>query len=276
MLQRYVNFRSIVSLAFAAAGGAVLSSSAMADTRCVGAAGYASDLSNYIAETSLCVEETDVLRADVEQELADRVNAARTALGLAPITRRGSLDMAAKAHALDMASRDYVAHADLEGRDHLFRIRAMDRELLVGDFGANVIKLASSTSGAQLFQTLSQDEENALNLVRSSFSDMGIGIAEANGALYLVMTFAEAAGKLEQPIPPQIEGRQSMSASLEDGTGAQVGWSITDASTGALVTNGTFGRLRATRLDRETVGAVDIIVQDGARLTMVKGPLVAR
>ncbi|MGB1068796.1 MAG: CAP domain-containing protein [Henriciella sp.] len=248
----------------------------MADTRCVGAAGYASDLSNYIAETSLCVEETDVLRADVEQELADRVNAARTALGLAPITRRGSLDMAAKAHALDMASRDYVAHADLEGRDHLFRIRAMDRELLVGDFGANVIKLASSTSGAQLFQTLSQDEENALNLVRSSFSDMGIGIAEANGALYLVMTFAEAAGKLEQPIPPQIEGRQSMSASLEDGTGAQVGWSITDASTGALVTNGTFGRLRATRLDRETVGAVDIIVQDGARLTMVKGPLVAR
>ena len=276
MLRNYVSLKSIVSFAFAAAGGVVLNSSAMADTACVGAVGYSSDLSNYIAEANSCVDTAEVLRADVEQDLAGRVNAARVALGLSPIGRRDSLDLAAKAHALDMASRNYVAHSDLEGRDHLFRIRAMDRELLFGDFGANVIKLAATTSGAELFQTLSQDQENALNLVRSSFSDMGIGVAEADGSLYLVMTFAEAAGKLETPIPSQLAKRQSMSAYLDDSAGAQVGWSITDASTGAHVTNGTFGRLRAARLDHEMVGAVDIIVQDGARLTMVKGPLVAR
>jgi uncharacterized protein YkwD len=275
MLQIYDKLKSSSLLAVAAAGGLAVAPVAMADGICSGEAGYGNGLVEYVSQAEICVNQTNAVATEIAESVAQDINRARIALGLPELNRRDGLDMASQAHALDMAKHDYVAHTDMQGRDHLYRIGAFDRSVLVGDFGANVVKVPASFSAGRIFNTMGKGEENALNLVRESFTDMGVGIAEADGAYYVVVTFADVEGELETALPLSPQSQQSLAASLEDRSLRAVKWGLSDAQTGEAYRQTFSSRLSPRRLDAGRDAAVYVIAVAGAEQVTLKGPLVA-
>ncbi len=273
MLQRYDTLKSLSLLAFAVAGGALLAAPAAAEADCQHLRGSMSSLTDYVTHSTDCVEGAQSLIADTEIALAEEVNAARETLGLAPLQRREGLDMAARVHALDMSDRNYLAHRDPEGRDHLYRIRAFDRSILVGDFGANVIKVPARYSGRDILNSMGQDEANAFNLIRDSFTDMGIGVIEKDNALYVVITFADVEGQLDQPVPLSPGASQSLKAKL-DGPLRPVKWALNDMTTGERLRIGHGQRLRPVRLGQDDAVGISIVAEAGLTEITLKGPMI--
>lgn len=262
-------------LAFAAAGGALMSPAATADTGCTLADGYSSSLAAYVSEAATCVAQSEAVQTATEIELADQTNAARASLGLNTLERRDSLDQAARAHALDMATRGYAAHQDLEGRDHLYRIGAFDRTMLVGSSGANVMKMAGDVTANDVFVSMGQDVQNAQNIIHSWFTDFGVGIAEANGETYAVMLFAANEGELDTALPIELTETAPLSASFKRDLSQAVGWSLHDQATGDQLAKGSAPRLRTAQLGTGSTASLELVISEQADTYALKGPLVS-
>jgi uncharacterized protein YkwD len=273
MLRKYDIVKSLSLLAFAVAGGAVFAAPASAEVSCSSSAGATVSLTDYVTRTSACLNTAEGLVADAEDALAAEVNAAREALGLAPLKRRDGLDMAARVHALDMSGRDYLGHSDPEGRNHLFRIRAFDRSILVGDFGANVVKVPVRFSGREILNSMGQDDANAFNLIRETFTDMGVGVIEKDGALYVVVTFADVQGVLEEPVPLSPRRSQSLKADMDESL-KPVTWALNDVVTGERLRLGHGSRLRTVRLTDQDLAGITITAEAGLTEVTLKGPMI--
>lgn len=270
-----IGFKSTSLLALAAAGGLVFSPAATADVACTAQDGYAQELSEYVAEATSCLSSSSALRVEMQDEIAAHTNTARESLGLTPLSRRTSLDQAAQAHALDMANRQYAAHDDQEGRDHLYRIRAFDRTLLVGETGANVLVSAGSESSKAMFASMGQDIQNAKNVVHEGFSDFGVGIAEQDGQLFTVVLFATKEGELNEALPLHLQGYSPLRADLERTETKAVGWTLSDHLTGAIVGKGSVPKIGTSRLQQVDSASVEILVSESTDTYVLKGPLVS-
>lgn len=276
MLQKYDKIRSSLLLAVAAAGGAALSMSASAgEAVCSLENGYSQDLAAYVSEASTCVETADNFAADIADGLYAEINSERIANGLAPLARRASLDMAAKVHALDMSERIYAAHADLEGRDHLHRIRAFDRTMLIGASGSNVTVGRAADDAAALHTKIKLDQLNQENLLRSTFTDVGLGVVEEAGQYYVVQVFAAAEGDLEQAIPVNATGAQPLIASLSDQDRQVVAWGLSDANSGEMLARSSVPRVRFNNIRGADAAKLDILVAVRDSTYILKGPLVS-
>ncbi|GAB5459560.1 MAG: hypothetical protein Hens3KO_25900 [Henriciella sp.] len=274
MLQFYDRMKSTSLLALAAAGGCLLAPTALAATGCNTTDGYDADLSAYVTEATTCIRETDRLRTDVSDDVIALLNADRVAGGLEPLGQRESLDQAAAAHALDMSSRRYAAHSDKEGRDHIYRVRAFDRSLLLGATGANVIVTKPGASAAEIYQTLKEDELNAKNLVRDGFSDIGMAVAEYGGQYYIVQIFASVEGELKQDLPLKVSQNTPIRATLSDGTREVIGWGLTDHETGEVLARGKSSRMRSAFLKGSDAATLDFVVTDQQSTYILKGPMI--
>jgi len=276
MLQKYDKVKPTSLLALAAAGGLLFAQAAAADNAvCDATNGYEANLAEYVAEATTCIEQSTQLATDVEASLASQLSTARDALGLAALDRRTSLDQAARAHALDMASRDYASHSDLEGRDHLYRIRAFDRSMLVGATGANVMATKSDADATALFTAMGQDVQNAQNIVFEGFTDFGVGVAEADGTTYTVVLFASREGELEEALPLTLDGSAAITAQFTRDLSEAVGWSLSDLGSGEQFARGTMLRIRDARLSEVETASLDIKVSEQADTYTVKGPLIS-
>ena len=239
MLHKYDKLFAVSLLAIAVASGPSLTASA-AGPSCGLADGYGTGVVAYVGEVEACLTRTDATRPDLESGLFDATGNARTNAGLAPLDRRASLDIAAEAHALDMATRGYAAHEDLEGRDHLYRIRALDRRVLAGETGANIVVLDADTDAAAAFAALAGDEVNAANMLYAGFTDMGMGAATLNGK-----------------------------------KGATASWDLTDAGGKRLAAGDTM-RLREVSLQGVDDGYLNVLVRSATNdVYVLKGPLLA-
>ena len=275
MLHLYDKIKSTSLLAFAAAGGAIFAPIAIADTACNAADGYGASVAAYVTEAAACIEASSAIRADFAEELLERTNRDRAAVGLSPLVQRDSLNMAAQAHAIDMAARDYADHVDKEGRDHLFRIRAFDRSVLVGATGANVLITETGADAGDIYVAMQEDDFNAENLVRDGFTDVGIAVVKDGGQAYTVMVFAQVEGELNEKLPLTLAGTSPIRATLIKSDRETVGWGLTDQVSGELLAKGKTQRLRAARLGKSDAAALDLVVTAGTDQMILKGPLVS-
>ena len=276
MLQKYDKLKSSLLLAVAAAGGAALSGTATAgEAICSLDNGYSANLATYVAEASTCVDQATNLDAAFADGLVAEINAERAANGLAPLNRRASLDMAAAAHALDMSARIYAAHADLEGRDHLHRIRAFDRTMLVGASGSNVAVARSADGTVEVHNNIKRDQLNQDNMLRPTFTDVGVAVVEEAGQYYVVQVFAAAEGDLERAIPVSATGAQPLRASLSDRDRQVVAWGLSDASSGEMLARSSMPRVSFTTIRGADTAYLDVLVAARDNTYVLKGPLVS-
>ena len=276
MLQKYDKLKSSLLLAVAAAGGAALSLTASAgEAVCSLENGYATDLASYVSEASTCVETAENFDTVFADGLVAEINNERVANGLVPLNRRASLDMAAKVHALDMSERIYAAHTDLEGRDHLHRIRAFDRTMLVGASGSNVTVGRSADSAADIHNKIKSDTLNVDNMLRASFTDVGVGVVEEAGQYYVVQVFAAAEGDLETAIPVSATGAQPLKASLSDRDRQVIAWGLSDAASGEMLAKSNMPRVRFNNIRGADAAHLDILVAARDSTFVLKGPLVS-
>lgn len=237
--------------------------------------GYDTQLSAYVSEATTCIESANNFDAGLADALFAEVNAERVNAGLSPLNRRASLDMAAKAHALDMSARIYADHADLEGRDHLHRIRAFDRTMLVGASGSNVTVSRAAASANDVHTNLKRDQLNIDNMMRDRFTDMGIGVVEEAGQYYVVQVFAAAEGDFFEAIPVSAKGSQPLKASLVDRDRQVVAWGLVDSASGEMLARSTMPRVRFGNLRGAESAALDVLVTAHNDTYVLKGPLVS-
>jgi uncharacterized protein YkwD len=275
MLQKYDVLKSSTLLAFAAAGGLAIAPTAAADVACSGADGYGPTVASYVAEASACLNATSLVRADMADELVERMNRDRAQAGLPPLARRASLDTAAQAHALDMATRGYADHLDKEGRDHLYRIRAFDRSMLAGATGANVLISEGGADAGDIYVAMLEDDLNAANLTREGFTHVGLGVVKDGGQSYVVQVFTTMEGELKQDLPLTMAGTTPIRATLKGNSREAVAWGLSDAVSGEFIAKGNTSRVRASRIGASPAAALDIVVSASTDVMVLKGPLVS-
>lgn len=275
MLQKYDIIKSTSLLALAAAGGLTLSATAQTITPCTPADGYAAGLSSYVLEAEACLRGAVTVEADFEADLLTRMNAARQAVGLSPLALREGFTKASRAHSLDMAERGYAAHSDPEGRDHLFRMRAIDRQTLIGASGAAVLKASNGADAGDLFVLMQEDAQNNANMMSEAFTDVGFGIVRDDSGVHLTAVFATVEGELTEPLPLTVAGYASMRTALFDPRSARVSWGLTHESSGELLAKGNADRIAAKRIESVDIAALDIVVEDRRSIHALKGPLVS-
>ncbi len=276
MLRKYDTLKSSVLLAIVAAGGVAISGTATAaEVTCSMENGYANELSTYVAEASACIDAAENFDEIVASELLTEINADRAALGLAPLQRRASLDTAAKAHALDMSARIYADHVDPEGRDHLYRIRAFDRTMLVGASGSNVTVSRAADDAKSVHAKIKLDAYSTANIGRESFTDVGIGVVEEAGQYYVVQVFAAAEGDFQKAIPVSASGTQALNANLSDRDRQVVAWGLIDSQSGEMLARSTMPRVRFSNVLGAETAALDVLVSARNDTFVLKGPLVS-
>ncbi|MCH2250316.1 MAG: CAP domain-containing protein [Cognatishimia sp.] len=275
MLQKYDKLKSSLLLAVAAAGGAAFSGAAVAaEAICSLENGYSIDLASYVDEASSCIDAADNIERSVADGLMAEINADRVSNGLAPLNRRGSLDKAALAHALDMSVRIYADHVDPEGRDHLHRIRAFDRTMLVGGSGANVTVSLANDDAQAVHAKVKMDAFNADNMMRASFTDVGIGVVEEAGQYYVVQVFAAAEGDLNEAVPISVAGTAPLKAKLSSDDQRMVAWGLVDTNSGEMLARSSMPRIRYSALDGADA-AINVLVGLHNSTYVLKGPLVS-
>lgn len=275
MLQKYDIAKSTSLLALAAAGGLTFSSTAQTITPCTPTDGYAADLSGYVQEAEACLRGAVTIEASFETELLQRINAARDAQGFAPLKLREGFTKAARAHSLDMAERGYVDHSDPEGRDHLFRMRAIDRQTLIGASGAAVLKASNGNDAGDLFVLMQEDSQNNTNMMSAAFTHVGFGIVRTEDGVHLTAVFASVRGELKSPMPLTFAGFTSIRTALFDGRSEQVAWGLSDQASGELLAKGNASRISAKRIQGVDMAALDVVVEDTRATYALKGPLVS-
>lgn len=275
MLQKYDKLKSSLLLAVAAAGGAAFSGTAVAaEENCSLENGYSIDLASYVEEASSCIDAADNIEHSVADGLMAEINADRVSNGLAPLNRRASLDKAAMAHALDMSVRIYADHVDPEGRDHLHRIRAFDRTMLVGGSGANVTVSLANADATAVHENVKMDAFNVDNMMRASFTDVGIGVVEEAGQYYVVQVFAAAEGDLNEAVPISVAGTAPLKAKLSRGDQRMVAWGLVDTKSGEMLARSSMPRIRYSALDGADA-AINVLVGLHNSTYVLKGPLVS-
>lgn len=231
MLQKYDKTISLAALAFAALAGtamADISTVENAAANCHLADGYSADVGAFNAEVEAC---TEFSASPAERAVADTIAALterhRARNDMAPLSTRTSLDVAARAHALDMAANAYAAHTDPSGLDHLDRMRRLDRTALFGASGANITVVDARTPSIEMFNALISDPVNAANLTREEFSHAGLGVAESpDGHMVIVQVFARIDGELEAPMAVSLSAPHPADIRFTDPRLTRAGWRI--------------------------------------------------
>jgi len=273
MLHFYDKLKLLKRLALAGAVSAVCASPALADAACSVEDGYASHLGAYVSEIEACLLEDTLTRADLADEVLAAVNEVRSEKSVPAISPLASLNAAARAHAIDMAARNYLAHDDLEGRGHTYRIRSIDRQALLGPIGANVHIVDGDLSVGAILQDLNISRSNAANLAERSFNHFGIGIAPYGEKLMIVTLLASVEGQLEAPLPITLTETLPIRSTLADTYRQPVAWTLSDAKTGKSVSRGIAPRLNGAKSMKAPAG-LNIVVEHGTNQYVLKGPMV--
>ncbi|MEP0316524.1 MAG: CAP domain-containing protein [Hyphomonas sp.] len=226
-------------------------------------------------ETEACFEGLNGVTPDtfMQTELRRFTEAARTSAGKDRLENLPTLKKAAMIHAYDMAVRGYVAHDDLEGRSHLDRVRLLDRSHLMGAFGANMAIVDDSATAAEAYDALMADSANRANLTREEFDHTGVAAVRANGRIYLVQLFSRVEGKLQAPVPTQMNGKTDLKAVFAESRAEPLGWSVVSTS-GNVLAQGIGNSVPASELKGQS-GYLTIDMALGRDRYTLKGPAVS-
>ena len=262
MLHIYDTLNASKLLAMAAAGGLAMTGLAHAQSGCTLDNGYATSLSAYALEMQTCLDAAAPQDEAAVDALLTAINQARADAQLSPLVLKTSLNQAALAHGLDMAERKFVDHVDLEGRDHLYRIRTIDRTQLTGATGANVLLVPADMSSADLFEELQADPQNRANLTRDAFTHIGVGLVERGDRLFVTVLFAEKEGELKRALPVHLNRNQRIRANFTNPLDEAIGWGLTDQISQEQYSRGINPVLAADRVEGVDASGLEIFVSE--------------
>ena len=158
---------------------------------------------------------------DFGRDLLVQANAFRDDMRLAPYVWDEDLAACARAHAADMASRNYFGHSTPEGFTHLERVALLCRDSC-GKTAENLAWRSSSASikPADVEGLWETSPGHRRNLLRENFKSAGYGVVRANGAYYAAGVYADASVRLARALPLWIRDEPQLKGALADSSPA--------------------------------------------------------
>jgi uncharacterized protein YkwD len=132
---------------------------------------------------------TDAEIASLEAALHTAINDARAERGLRRLARDAEVDAVARAHALDMATRGYLAHETPEGLTPPARLaRGGVRDITLA--GENVGTTSRVNPNHEIVSAWLASPAHYENIIAPAFNVTGIGIARSiDGSLYYTQLY---------------------------------------------------------------------------------------
>jgi uncharacterized protein YkwD len=144
---------------------------------------------------------TDTIQAEVgpgaelavlEAAMVEAVNAERAAHGLSPYRLDEMMTAVARAHAQDMAARDYLGHTSPEGERVRDRLRAAGLDLDRAGENYYVSTRPLDEAVAHTLSWFMSDAPHRNNLLHEHYTRIGVGVAYQSPGWYIfVLDFAE-------------------------------------------------------------------------------------
>ena len=156
-------------------------------------------------------------------------NGARAANGAPACGWNDELALTARAHAADLADRDYVEHLTPEGFDPTHRIGVLARRML-GSASENIAyRHASAPSSAEELMALWRgSERHWLNLLAPTHAQVGFGVVTRGERTYAVGLYGHPDGELAAPLPFKVSGPADLSSVLEQASPHLESFSLTN------------------------------------------------
>ncbi len=151
-----------------------------------------------------------------ERRLWTLTNGARAANGAPACGWSDELALTARAHAADLADRDYVEHLTPEGFDPSHRIGVLARRM-IGSASENIAyRHAPKPSSAEdLMELWRNSERHWLNLLAPTHAQVGFGVVTRGERTYAVGLYAHPDGELAAPLPFKVNGAADLFSVLE-------------------------------------------------------------
>ncbi len=171
-----------------------------------------SSVSGYVALASSCLADLpSPARVDLsaEEAFAAKINAAREAAGLAPLTVRTQLLPAARFHSLDQIWNGTFGHDGAAGRVPGERIAALDRTLLRSFSAENVAQASGDYNPDDvphmLHNGLMNSPGHRKNILSPHATHMAIGVVRLRDAWVVTQVFVALEGQLDSPAPSAMD-----------------------------------------------------------------------
>ena len=120
------------------------------------------------------------------EQMKERINAERTAMGRSPLTFVENLTFAAQAHACDMATMGRATVAGSNGSSVVHRVRAVEYSACSS---AQIIG-RSGDAYSQMANWMAHEPDEEV-LVHQKFDDAGIGVVNMGGRLWWSVVMAD-------------------------------------------------------------------------------------
>jgi uncharacterized protein YkwD len=130
--------------------------------------------------------------ADAEQHLLDLANADRARAGLAPLKMDEGLARAARAHAVEMATQEWISH-QFAGESALTQRISANSDLHLDREGENV---AVAPDADDAHAALMASPPHRDNLLSAKFNVAGIGVVRRGSRVYVAQDFGSSVAKL--------------------------------------------------------------------------------
>ena len=150
------------------------------------------------------------------QELLSQVNGFRSSQGLGSYAWDDGLAACARAHAADMANRNYFAHETPEGFTHLDRTSLLTRDLC-GETAENLAWREGQRGGStprQFEQLWETSPGHRKNLLREHYTSAGYGVVKVGAAYYAAGVYADASVRLARPLPLRVRSGAELTPAL--------------------------------------------------------------
>lgn len=164
---------------------------------------------------------------DLERQLLDLAD--RRRMESAPsLEADPGLELAARAHALDMLERDYMDHVGPDGRDVAERVAILHRRFIGGTGenlaeheGLEVEELAGQAGplAVKIVDGWMASPGHRQNLLEPEYTHHGLAAAGKGDRLVIVQVFGRQRALLEQPLPLEVERGTELPLAVE-ATGA--------------------------------------------------------
>ena len=177
--------------------GAALAAPALARAQGRGA------ISSYYERLRLRVEDAGGGRflLPAEDALLAEHNSLRVGQRLSPLVRSAALDVAARAHAADLADRGYFAHETPEGFSSVQRVGLLARRF-VGLVGENLVEVEGGppAHAEELARLWRGSAGHRANMLRPTYSHVGFGVVRKGERTVAAAAFGETFAELAEPM----------------------------------------------------------------------------
>ncbi len=163
------------------------------------------------------------------RQLWTLTNAARAADGLQSCGWSDDLALTARAHAADLADRQYVEHQTPEGFDPTHRLGVLARRM-IGSASENIAyRQAPAAPSAEYLMGLWRDSpRHWRNVLTPTHAQVGFGVVTRGEHTYAVGLYAHPDGELAAPLPFKINAAADLSHVLEQASPYLESFSLTD------------------------------------------------